>query len=298
MVVCSVGQKTIEEKKREGEDDEDELTPLQIKLNNVANDISVLGLCAALIVVIVLYLRFGLSVGLGILEWKPDDGPSMVVEFFIIGITLLMVAVPEGLPLAVSIALAYSVLKMLKENNMVKQLQSCEIMGIADSIITDKTGTVTTNKMEVNRMWVDRKQFTAEINLDNRKIDVIDLYDPACFSYDYFSLLEEAICVNSTAFIIEQTDNSGNLTKVGKGSKTEVALLKFLAKRNGGKASYESIRALYNTKPVYKVYDFSCVRKVSSVVISLDQRGKRKRIYVKGAAEVLVDRCTHFLSTE
>jgi P-type E1-E2 ATPase len=166
---------------------------LQITLNNVANDISVIGLCAALLVVFVMYLRFAIGVGLGVAEWTADDGPSMVVDYFIIGIALLVVAVPEGLPLAVAISLAYSVLKMHKENNLVRNLQACEAMGKADCICTDKTGTITTNKMEVSRMWVDRRTFAAEINVDNRQIDVIDLYDPESFSYDYFSILKEAI---------------------------------------------------------------------------------------------------------
>jgi magnesium-transporting ATPase (P-type) len=76
-------------------------------------------------------------------------------------------------------------------------------------------------------------------------------------------------------------------------------LLKFLQKRNvDHKVNYYEIRKSFEQKPIYKVYDFTCERKASSVVISLDKLGKRMRIYVKGAAEVLIDRCTHFLSTE
>ena len=111
MGVCAVGKRTLEGKMKT-DDDEPDLPPLQVTLNDVANNISVLGLCAALLVIMTLYLRFGFEIGVGTQEWHDDSGPSLIVEFFSIGITLLQVAVPEGLPLAVSISLAYSVLKM------------------------------------------------------------------------------------------------------------------------------------------------------------------------------------------
>ncbi len=72
-----------------------------------------------------------------------------IVDNFILGITIIVVAVPEGLPLAVTIALAYSVGKMKDENNLVRHLSSCETMGGANNICTDKTGTLTQNKMAV-----------------------------------------------------------------------------------------------------------------------------------------------------
>lgn len=91
---------------------DDEETPLQKKLNTVANDISVLGLICAVIAVVVLYLRFGIEIGIGNNEWDDSRGPSQIVDFFVVGITVLVVAIPEGLPLAVTISLAYSVDKM------------------------------------------------------------------------------------------------------------------------------------------------------------------------------------------
>ena len=78
---------------------------------------------------------------------------SKLVTFLIISITVIVVAVPEGLPLAVTIALAYSVMKMKKENNYVRQLQASETMGGANEICTDKTGTLTVNKMTVKKIY-------------------------------------------------------------------------------------------------------------------------------------------------
>jgi len=77
-------------------------------------------------------------------------------EFLIIGIVIIVVAVPEGLPLAVMISLAFSISAMLKDDCDVKKLASCEIMGGANNICSDKTGTLTNNKMEVVRMWAGR----------------------------------------------------------------------------------------------------------------------------------------------
>jgi P-type E1-E2 ATPase len=74
--------------------------------------------------------------------------------FLIIGITIVVVAVPEGLPLAVTLCLAFSVGKMREENNLVRHLDACEIMGGADNICSDKTGTLTENKMTVVRLLV------------------------------------------------------------------------------------------------------------------------------------------------
>ena len=78
------------------------------------------------------------------------------VDYFIIGVAIIVVAVPEGLPLAVMISLAYSIGKMLKDNNYVKRLAACEIMGGADNICSDKTGTLTLNQMTVTRVYVGK----------------------------------------------------------------------------------------------------------------------------------------------
>lgn len=79
------------------------------------------------------------------------------LSYFIIGVTIVVVAVPEGLPLAVMISLAYSVKKMLVDKNFVKRLASCEIMGGANNICSDKTGTLTTNVMTVTNIWAGRE---------------------------------------------------------------------------------------------------------------------------------------------
>lgn len=122
-------------------------TPLQEKLEAIATDIGYLGMISAAITVAVLFARFFIEQGMIGFNWSENLGMYLHwwFEYIIVGITIIVVAVPEGLPLAVIISLAYSVRKMLADQNFVKRLASCEIMGGANNICSDKTGTLTKN---------------------------------------------------------------------------------------------------------------------------------------------------------
>ncbi len=132
-----------------------EMTPLQEKLEAIATDIGKLGMVSAYITVMVLFIRFWIEQGIDGYKWSDNVGTYLGNWFgyIIVGVTVIVVAVPEGLPLAVMISLAYSVRKMLKDKNFVKRLASCEIMGGANNICSDKTGTLTMNKMHVTNFW-------------------------------------------------------------------------------------------------------------------------------------------------
>ena len=142
----------------------DPTTPLQEKLEKIAGNIGILGTIFALMTVhglMLLYLIDGLLYRNVDLFGGEEEGDrlfannfGMWVEYFIIGVAIIVVAVPEGLPLAVMISLAYSIKKMLEDNNYVKRLAACEIMGGATDICSDKTGTLTLNKMTVTRIYV------------------------------------------------------------------------------------------------------------------------------------------------
>jgi len=125
---------------------EEEKTPLQIKLEIIATDIGTLGMYAALLTVHVLYIRFfveefkarSMDFAAGALDYIREW-----LRYIVVGVAIVVMAVPEGLPLAVMISLAFSVKKMLIDQNFVKKLASCEIMGGANNICSDKTGTLT-----------------------------------------------------------------------------------------------------------------------------------------------------------
>ncbi|KAJ1567689.1 hypothetical protein HK405_005113, partial [Cladochytrium tenue] len=156
MVVIATGAESTNGRLLASLDVEEEQTPLQAKLGKLADRISLFGLLAAsLLVAILLILYFVM---------KPEIPRSSVtivsdiVGLFIVGITLVVVAVPEGLPLAVVLALAHATLRMLNDNNLVRHLKACETMGNATTVCSDKTGTLTQNKMSVIVGWVASHQ--------------------------------------------------------------------------------------------------------------------------------------------
>ena len=132
-----------------------EMTPLQEKLAAIVTDIGYIGMIAARITLIVLFARFFIETGIKGFDWKIyiDSYLNDWLGFLIISITIVVVAVPEGFPLAVMIALAYWVQRMLKDMNFVKRLTSWEIMGGANNICSDKTATLTKNMMTFKEVW-------------------------------------------------------------------------------------------------------------------------------------------------
>ena len=149
---------------------EDDPTPLQLKLNDLADDIGKVGKFVASGVFIAMTLHLvieKLYLGQQLFNAQLFNH---LVEYFIIAVTVVVVAVPEGLPLAVTIALAYSVGKMKDENNLVRFLQACETMGGANNICSDKTGTLTKNLMKVKYFWAMGKKIDShDINKDTFK---------------------------------------------------------------------------------------------------------------------------------
>jgi len=134
-------------------------TPLQEKLEKIAGDIGKLGMYAALLTVHVLFARFFIEHLIDRNVFFVEEAGDYISEWLdvlIVGVTIIVVAVPEGLPLAVMISLSYSVKKMLVDKNFVKKLASCEIMGGAQTICSDKTGTLTKNKMEVTHIFSNK----------------------------------------------------------------------------------------------------------------------------------------------
>ncbi|GAA6083643.1 plasma membrane calcium-transporting ATPase 3a isoform X1, partial [Tachysurus ichikawai] len=251
-----------------------EKSVLQGKLTKLAVQIGKAGLVMSAITVIILMLYFVIKTF--IIQgrsWLPDCTPIYVqyfVKFFIIGVTVLVVAVPEGLPLAVTISLAYSVKKMMKDNNLVRHLDACETMGNATAICSDKTGTLTTNRMTAVQIYVGDQHFT-------------EIPEPQNINTHTLELLTSAISINSAyTSKITAAEKEGGLPKQ-IGNKTECALLGLVLDL---KRDYESIREQVPEENLYKVYTFNSVRKSMSTVIQLPEG--HFRIYSKGASEILL----------
>lgn len=190
-----------------------EVTPLQLKLEKIAEDIGKLGTFVALLIVHILLFRYFLSglsaskraVDLFGGEKNGNPGKHFVNElntwlnYVIIGVAVIVVAVPEGLPLAVMISLAYSIKRMLEDNCDVKRLSSCEIMGGADNICSDKTGTLTMNMMKVTNVWAG-KDIVVSQSLDRATNKMSSLNWKDMFTNDITPMhIEHNISCNTAA---------------------------------------------------------------------------------------------------
>lgn len=159
MLVTCVGVSTRAGQSKLKCQQEDDPTPLQEKLEDLADQIGKFGMTAAGLTF------FGMTLHLIIekVYFKEElitlQNLNAILSYFIIAVTVIVVAVPEGLPLAVTLALAYSVGKMKDEKNLVRYIQACETMGGANNVCSDKTGTLTMNQMTVTNLLVDKQVF-------------------------------------------------------------------------------------------------------------------------------------------
>ncbi|XP_036911481.1 plasma membrane calcium-transporting ATPase 2 isoform X1 [Sturnira hondurensis] len=260
-----------------------EKSVLQGKLTKLAVQIGKAGLVMSAITVIILVLYFTVDTFVvNKKPWLPECTPVYVqyfVKFFIIGVTVLVVAVPEGLPLAVTISLAYSVKKMMKDNNLVRHLDACETMGNATAICSDKTGTLTTNRMTVVQAYIGDVHYK-------------EIPDPSSINAKTMELLVNAIAINSayTTKILPPEKEGALPRQVG--NKTECGLLGFVLDL---KQDYEPVRNQMPEEKLYKVYTFNSVRKSMSTVIKLPDESFR--MYSKGASEIVLKKCCKILNT-
>ncbi|XP_041984221.1 plasma membrane calcium-transporting ATPase 2 isoform X8 [Aricia agestis] len=256
-----------------------EKSVLQAKLTKLAIQIGYAGSTIAVLTVIILVIQF--CVRTFVLDgkvWKATYINNLV-KHLIIGVTVLVVAVPEGLPLAVTLSLAYSVKKMMKDNNLVRHLDACETMGNATAICSDKTGTLTTNRMTVVQSYICEKLCKVTPNYRDIPKEVAET-------------MIEGISVNSafTSRIMPSQDPTAPPMQVG--NKTECALLGFVV---GLGQSYELVRERYPEESFTRVYTFNSVRKSMSTVIPY--KGGY-RLYTKGASEIVLKKCAFIYGHE
>ncbi|XP_004425207.1 PREDICTED: plasma membrane calcium-transporting ATPase 4 isoform X3 [Ceratotherium simum simum] len=258
-----------------------EKSVLQGKLTRLAVQIGKAGLIMSAITVLILILYFVIdNFVIQRRPWLAECTPIYIqyfVKFFIIGITVLVVAVPEGLPLAVTISLAYSVKKMMKDNNLVRHLDACETMGNATAICSDKTGTLTMNRMTVVQAYIGDTHYHQIPSPDVLVPKVLDL-------------IVNGISINSayTSKILPPEKEGGLPRQVG--NKTECALLGFVTDL---KQDYHAVRSEVPEEKLYKVYTFNSVRKSMSTVIEKPSGGYR--MYSKGASEIILRKCNRIL---
>ena len=250
---------------------EEELTPLQLKLEKIARDIGIFGLISAVLIFIVLVIRLLIEGGQE--DWDRGSGEYIrdTLEYFIIGITILVVAIPEGLPLAVTLSLAFSVNKMMEDKNLVRRLQACETMGGANIICSDKTGTLTRNEMYLTHFWNGKER---------------TIFDPTTdkgLPFADYIKGEEAIDLFKNTIAL----NSNEDPNKKDGNPTEMAILKYMKSCNFDVVDHRS--------KYHQVFQavFSSDRKRMSTIVKMDN-GKHF-IFMKGASEYMIEVCDEFL---
>lgn len=268
MKVIKVGDATeIGKVARQSTEQSTEPTPLNIQLTKLANLIGKVGFTIA-IATFLIFVTKDLYHYIGANEingWHSYvDIAQIVLKYFMMAVTLIVVAVPEGLPMSVTLSLALNMRRMLATNNLVRKMHACETMGAITVICTDKTGTLTQNLMQVHE-----PKFYA-------------LKEAKVLGDDFTSkLVSEGISVNSTAFL-EDSEEQGKLK--GVGNPTEVALLLWL---NSLGRDYLAIR---EKSKVIDQLTFSTERKYMATLVHSGETGK-KVLYIKGAPEIVLNKC-------
>ena len=255
MKVELVGDATGYGKVYEGSQIESDVeTPLQIQLKGLAGVISKGGYTVAGLTFVALLAKLLMTSG----DMPVMDLISHILNIFMVAVTLIVVSVPEGLPMSVTLSLALSMNRMLKTNNLVRKMHACETMGATTVICTDKTGTLTQNQMQVYR--------TNFYNLKDQKLGDDELSN----------LIKEGISVNSTAYLDFSEEKVKTL-----GNPTEAALLLWLNSQN------QNYLTLREEAPVLAQLTFSTERKYMATVVQSPLLGK-KVLYVKGAPEIVL----------
>lgn len=256
--VLAVGDKTEQGKVFMAVQIDDSVkTPLNEQLDGLSDWITKVSYGFAALIVIGRIIMYFVTNGTDCFGSMEQVAPfiAYVLQTLMIAVTLVVVAVPEGLPMAVTLSLAYSMRRMLKTNNLVRKMHACETMGATTVICTDKTGTLTQNLMSVDEM---------KVYGDTPK-----------------EVLDEGIAVNSTASI----DFSDNQKPQILGNPTEGALLLWLNKKG---VDYRAIRE--NVKTVAEV-PFSTERKYMATIVESVALNGKKVLYVKGAPEIVFGLC-------
>ena len=277
-VVSAVGARTRRGLKPEVLDTSSN-TPLQVKLENLAAVITKYSLIAAGIILVAGLVNFVITVLIGS-GMDFGDALKKICEILTLVIIIVIVSVPEGLPMVIALSLAYSVMRMKDDGVLVKNLNSPEVMGGIDEICTGKTATLTKNEMKVNQFYIQNRLIK---NTRKNTLFNCELADST------IQLIQESILYNSESRI--EMDDRAYYVPVGNG--TEVGLIKFL--QDAEIAVHDVIQ--YKLGKVQTIIPFSPIRKSSAIAVYIEE-GDIVRVYLKGAPEKVIPCCQRTLDVD
>ena len=327
-------------------------TPLELKLDRIARLIGYFGLLAGIITLVALFIRFGVDFSKEMKEYEEDSkieaimtaflqndphqiidldvksntnnkliNPktiiySQIVDIIILCVSIIVVAIPEGLPLAVTLSLAFSIKKMMDKNNLVRKMHACETMGGANYICTDKTGTLTKNEMNVFKILTGSGEKELVQNMEVNDVGKIDDDDKnkdnksntvkqirenysTLFNNElYWNTLKIAIALNvdSTITKLNQPDINGDTEICQTKNKTDKAFIDFLY-RFRSPISIEKEKYL-KEEGQYKQFPFDSKRKRMTTFILSSDFPKGCRLFSKGGAENVSVFCSTYLDPD
>ncbi|KAL7220336.1 hypothetical protein ACSBR2_013255 [Camellia fascicularis] len=280
MLVTSVGMNTTwGEMMSTISRDTNEQTPLQARLNKLTSAIGKVGLVVSFLVLVVLLVRYftgNTKDANGNTEFNGsktelDDIINSVVGIVAAAVTIVVVAIPEGLPLAVTLTMAYSMKRMMADQALVRKLSACETMGSATVICTDKTGTLTLNQMKVTKFWLGQES--------------VEERGSTSISDNVLELLHQGISFNTTGSVYKST--SGSEFEFS-GSPTEKAILSWAVLELN-----MDMEKLKQSCTILHVEAFNSTKKRSGV--SMRKKDDNTiNVHWKGAAEMVLTMCSHY----
>ncbi|RHN40504.1 putative calcium-transporting ATPase [Medicago truncatula] len=274
MLVAAVGMRTEWGKLVEVLNDVGvEETPLQVKLNGVATIVGKIGLSFSLLTLAVLVIQFFVDKATrgDFTNWSSKDAMKLL-NYINILVTMIVIAVPEGLPLAVTLNLAFATKSLTNDRALVRHLSACETMGSASYLCLDKTGTVTSNCMVVNKLWISGEVVEMKDNRNGNKLK-------GKISEEVLNILLQALFQNNASEMVK--DKQGKTTILG--TSTDSALLEFGLLLGG---NFDVQCQLYSK---LKIESFNPVYKKMTVLVSLPNGGLR--VFCKGASEIIIKMC-------
>ena len=330
-------------------------TPLETKLDRIAELIGYFGLGAGIVTLVALFIRFGVNLSVELGEYEKDSKleaimtaflqnyphqildidvkshtnnklidptseiSGQIIDIIILCVSIIVVAIPEGLPLAVTLSLAFSIKKMMDRNNLVRKMHACETMGGANYICTDKTGTLTKNEMSVFKVLTGNGEKELVQNMEVENVGKMDVevnknktnknnritvkqiredYQTIFSNENYWNTLKIAISLNvdSTITKLEEPDINGDMEICETKNKTDKAFIDFLY-RFRSPISVEKNKYL-KEEGKFKQFPFDSKRKRMTTFILNKEFPKGCRLFSKGGAENVSAFCSSYLDPD